>query len=356
MRAKMVDILDLRSVLVLMLYMKSKSGCVGEATSAPVEGLASVDHRAAERSEPWHTSISPSYPGGLPFPPAIFICTLLSSTACHMSIWNCGQVDPVFEGISGGTSSLVKYNPLSNVSSAEVWNFLRVMVRPCRPQHCTLLLLREFIWGPHVDLGRAALPFHVVTHVICLQGVPTNDLHACGYISIGCEPCTRPVLPNQHEREGRWWWEVRTCDQLEVACAMLGTWSPVCPAAVMSIVSDVGAVGMQDATGKECGLHSGNIVQSTVDQAHSEAVRDLWDTDANVPKLSKEQLAGLLQGPREKHTLVVLYAPWCQYSQARVRSSGLPEALLGIVSGIERCRGPGSCGGGCYGQSEHGRD
>ena len=45
------------------------------------------------------------------------------------------------------------------------------------------------------------------------QGVPTNELHACGYISIGCEPCTRAVLPNQHEREGRWWWEVRpwTC-------------------------------------------------------------------------------------------------------------------------------------------------
>jgi adenylyl-sulfate reductase (glutathione) len=39
------------------------------------------------------------------------------------------QVDPVFEGQAGGASSLVKYNPLSNVSSAEVWNFLRVMVR-----------------------------------------------------------------------------------------------------------------------------------------------------------------------------------------------------------------------------------
>lgn len=43
-----------------------------------------------------------------------------------------------------------------------------------------------------------------------VMGVPTNKLHACGYISIGCEPCTRPVLPNQHEREGRWWWEDAT--------------------------------------------------------------------------------------------------------------------------------------------------
>ncbi|NAT17756.1 phosphoadenosine phosphosulfate reductase, partial [Pseudomonas syringae pv. actinidifoliorum] len=44
---------------------------------------------------------------------------------------------------------------------------------------------------------------------------------AC-FISIGCEPCTRPVLPNQHEREGRWWWE--------------------------------------EATQKECGLHAGNLI------------------------------------------------------------------------------------------------
>lgn len=78
------------------------------------------------------------------------------------------EVDPVFEGVEGGPGSLIKYNPLSNMSSAEVWNFLRVM------------------------------------------GVPTNKLHACGYVSIGCEPCTRPVLPNQHEREGRWWWEDAT--------------------------------------------------------------------------------------------------------------------------------------------------
>lgn len=41
------------------------------------------------------------------------------------------QVDPVFEGLEGGPGSLVKFNPLSNVSSAEVWNFLRIMVRAC---------------------------------------------------------------------------------------------------------------------------------------------------------------------------------------------------------------------------------
>ncbi len=37
--------------------------------------------------------------------------------------------------------------------------------------------------------------------------VPCNELYLSGFRSIGCEPCTRPILPHQHEREGRWWWE-----------------------------------------------------------------------------------------------------------------------------------------------------
>ena len=38
-----------------------------------------------------------------------------------------------------------------------------------------------------------------------MMEIPYNPLHERGFVSIGCEPCTRPVLPNQHEREGRWW-------------------------------------------------------------------------------------------------------------------------------------------------------
>ena len=60
---------------------------------------------------------------------------------------------------------LFKFNPLLNWSSAQVWD-----------------------------------------HIEAYQ-VPYNELHGRGYISIGCEPCTRAVLPNQHERVGRWWWE-----------------------------------------------------------------------------------------------------------------------------------------------------
>ena len=150
------------------------------------------------------------------------------------------EVDPVFEGLDGGAGSLVKYNPLSNMTSAEVWNFLRVM------------------------------------------GVPTNKLHNCGYVSIGCEPCTRPVLPNQLEREGRWWWE--------------------------------------DSTSKECGLHSGNINKDGDNKEEEEkAQEDLFKSSA-VEHLDKTQLESLLNGPRDKDTIVVLYAPWCRFCQAMEES------------------------------------
>lgn len=37
--------------------------------------------------------------------------------------------------------------------------------------------------------------------------IPVNPLHARGYPSIGCEPCTRAVKAGEPERAGRWWWE-----------------------------------------------------------------------------------------------------------------------------------------------------
>jgi phosphoadenosine phosphosulfate reductase len=39
------------------------------------------------------------------------------------------------------------------------------------------------------------------------RGVPYNPLHDRGFLSIGCQPCTRAVSPGQPERAGRWWWE-----------------------------------------------------------------------------------------------------------------------------------------------------
>ena len=72
------------------------------------------------------------------------------------------QLDTAF---STDDHPLLKFNPLLNWSSAQVWDYIEA------------------------------------------HQVPYNELHEKGFISIGCEPCTRAVLPNQHERVGRWWWE-----------------------------------------------------------------------------------------------------------------------------------------------------
>lgn len=69
---------------------------------------------------------------------------------------------------TGRTGPLVKWNPLAEWSLAEVWNYIHD------------------------------------------QGLPYNPLHDQGFISIGCEPCTRAVRPGEHERAGRWWWEEST--------------------------------------------------------------------------------------------------------------------------------------------------
>ncbi|OGA30412.1 MAG: phosphoadenosine phosphosulfate reductase [Betaproteobacteria bacterium RIFCSPLOWO2_02_FULL_65_24] len=37
--------------------------------------------------------------------------------------------------------------------------------------------------------------------------VPYNALYDQGYRSIGCAPCTRPVVAGEDVRAGRWWWE-----------------------------------------------------------------------------------------------------------------------------------------------------
>ena len=37
--------------------------------------------------------------------------------------------------------------------------------------------------------------------------IPYNKLHDTGFPSIGCQPCTRAILPGEDVRAGRWWWE-----------------------------------------------------------------------------------------------------------------------------------------------------
>ena len=37
--------------------------------------------------------------------------------------------------------------------------------------------------------------------------IPYNTLHDKGFPSIGCQPCTRAIMPGEDLRSGRWWWE-----------------------------------------------------------------------------------------------------------------------------------------------------
>lgn len=62
--------------------------------------------------------------------------------------------------------------------------------------------------------------------------VPVSALHARGYPSIGCQPCTRAVRPGEDIRAGRWWWEQQE--------------------------------------GKECGLHNSPLTKAARDAARQE--------------------------------------------------------------------------------------
>ena len=65
------------------------------------------------------------------------------------------------------------------------------------------------------DAGRGVLKFNPLfdwTRAAVLaessrNDVPINSLHAKGFVSIGCAPCTRAIAPGESERNGRWWWE-----------------------------------------------------------------------------------------------------------------------------------------------------
>jgi len=49
--------------------------------------------------------------------------------------------------------------------------------------------------------------FEDVEKFIKENNIPYNVLHEKGFVSIGCEPCTRAVEKGEDFRAGRWWWE-----------------------------------------------------------------------------------------------------------------------------------------------------
>ncbi len=46
-----------------------------------------------------------------------------------------------------------------------------------------------------------------VTSYVKEHELPYNPLFDKGFLSIGCQPCTRAVAEGEDERSGRWWWE-----------------------------------------------------------------------------------------------------------------------------------------------------
>jgi phosphoadenosine phosphosulfate reductase len=49
--------------------------------------------------------------------------------------------------------------------------------------------------------------FEQVENFVKENNVPYNSLHNKGFVSIGCEPCTKAIKPGEDFRAGRWWWE-----------------------------------------------------------------------------------------------------------------------------------------------------
>lgn len=68
------------------------------------------------------------------------------------------------------------------------------------------------------DETNKILKFHPLLHwtteevkaFINNHGIPYNTLHDKGFVSIGCAPCTRAIMPGDDFRAGRWWWEDKT--------------------------------------------------------------------------------------------------------------------------------------------------
>lgn len=65
------------------------------------------------------------------------------------------------------------------------------------------------------DESNSIFKFHPLLHwtwgqvkqYISRNDVPYNPLHDKGFVSIGCAPCTRAIMPGENFRAGRWWWE-----------------------------------------------------------------------------------------------------------------------------------------------------
>jgi phosphoadenosine phosphosulfate reductase len=100
-----------------------------------------------------------------------------------------------------------KVEPLQRaLSSMDAW-----MVGLRRDQSVTRGMLEPVEW----DEANQKIKFNPlynwylaqVREYIKTNTVDINPLHAKGFVSIGCAPCTRAIKPGEDIRAGRWWWE-----------------------------------------------------------------------------------------------------------------------------------------------------
>jgi phosphoadenosine phosphosulfate reductase len=62
-----------------------------------------------------------------------------------------------------------------------------------------------------------------VSRYVKENNIPYSALYDRGYKSIGCQPCTRPVAAEEHERAGRWWWEAAEHKECGIHLAPVST-------------------------------------------------------------------------------------------------------------------------------------
>jgi phosphoadenosine phosphosulfate reductase len=95
-----------------------------------------------------------------------------------------------------------------------------------REQSLTRLALPEVQWDESFGLQKfnplALWSSEEVWTLVRALGVLQHPLHARGYPSIGCEPCTRAVRPGEDPRAGRWWWEQRESRECGLHAGNLG--------------------------------------------------------------------------------------------------------------------------------------
>lgn len=100
-----------------------------------------------------------------------------------------------------------KVEPLKRaLAGNEVWiTGLRAEQSPNREQ------MPQVEW----DETNKIIKFHPLLHwkteevkeFIHKNHIPYNPLHDKGFVSIGCQPCTRAIKEGEDFRAGRWWWE-----------------------------------------------------------------------------------------------------------------------------------------------------